>query len=271
MNRDIGRDDIDESLLRPRRLKILQVLMEMGTLKISDLRKLLNIPTSSLYYDIEILRVNGMVVRDGPYVRITNKGRSIMEKLKSTASTNEELGETRIERVANIVLLRPLVMNLLRLGPGTLLIYSILLITFGLAVSLITGYKLILLLYVQGEPALTQGISAISLLTYIGVALLIYRYALGGIIVDLRLVSGVLASLIPLMLYPSIMAIISPVLPPLPLSIIDPVLRVLLMLSSLFILATVLSVLTGKPVEYPLLYETLLLLIPTLIIYLLLF
>ncbi|MFP3160337.1 MAG: ArsR family transcriptional regulator, partial [Vulcanisaeta sp.] len=59
--------------------------------------------------------------------------------------------------------------------------------------------------------------------------------------------------------------------PPLPLSIIDALLKALLPLASLIILATVLSMLSGKPMEYSLLFETLLLLIPSVIIYIAIF
>ncbi|MFP3279826.1 MAG: ArsR family transcriptional regulator, partial [Vulcanisaeta sp.] len=79
------------------------------------------------------------------------------------------------------------------------------------------------------------------------------------------------ASLIPTSIYPTIMALITPWIPPLPLSIIDALLKALLPLASLIILATVLSMLSGKPMEYSLLFETLLLLIPSVIIYIAIF
>ncbi len=55
MSRDI--DDISNIILKPRRIQILRLLLNQGTMRISDLRKVLNAPpVSSIYYDVEILR-----------------------------------------------------------------------------------------------------------------------------------------------------------------------------------------------------------------------
>jgi len=56
-------DDFSNILMRPRRVRILRLLIEQGTMKISDIRRILNAPASSVYYDIEILRANGLVIK----------------------------------------------------------------------------------------------------------------------------------------------------------------------------------------------------------------
>ncbi|WP_243665795.1 ArsR family transcriptional regulator [Vulcanisaeta sp. JCM 16159] len=78
MSRDV--DDVSNIVLKPRRLQILRLLLNRGTMRISDLRRELNAPQSSIYYDVEILRANGLIIRDGPYVKITSKGRMLIEK-----------------------------------------------------------------------------------------------------------------------------------------------------------------------------------------------
>ncbi|GAB6943563.1 ArsR family transcriptional regulator [Vulcanisaeta sp. JCM 14467] len=271
MSRDF--DDISSIVLKPRRLQILRLLLSQGTMRISDLRKALNAPVSSIYYDVEILRANGLIIRDGPYVKITSKGRMIIERidgLMGSGERTEDLGK-RTEELTNILLMRPLTINMYRLGPNTLLIYSMVIIVLGLITAFFQNYELLLLVFVEGVNVMPVGITIISLLAYMGVALLIYRYLLGSEIVDARLLSGILTSLIPLSLYPTIMALLTPWLPPYPLSIVDALLKALLPLVSLVILATVLSMSSGKPMEYSLLFETLLLLIPSVIIYIILF
>ncbi|MGC9152666.1 MAG: ArsR family transcriptional regulator [Vulcanisaeta sp.] len=271
MSRDF--DDFSNILLRPRRVQILRILMEQGTMRISDLRKILNIPASSVYYDIEILRANGLIIRDGPYVKITSKGRMLMEKVDGllSAGQGEERVGTRTEELTDILLMRPLTMNMYRLGANVLLLYSIVIITLGLVISFLQSYELFLLVFVEGSYLMPIGITVMSILAYIGIALFIYRYLLGSEIIDIKLLSGILTSLIPTMLYPTIITVITPWIPPFPLSIIDALLKALLPLVSLIILATVLSISSGKPMEYSLLFETILLLIPSVIIYILLF
>lgn len=265
-------DDLSYILMRPRRVQILRLLVEQGTMKVSDIRKALNAPASSIYYDIEVLRANGLVIKDGPYVRITNRGRVIVERIDGILSPAQEGGgASKAEEFTDIVLLRPIVVNMYRLGPSLLLFYSVSILILGLLMAFMQNYELVLLVFVAGLSSMPVGITILSILAYLGAALFIYKYLLGSEIVDLRLLSGIFASLIPLSLYPTIMALITPWTPPLPLSIIDALLRALLPLGSLVILATVLSMLSGRPMEYSLLYETLLLLIPSVLIYIALF
>ncbi|WP_054842736.1 ArsR family transcriptional regulator [Vulcanisaeta distributa] len=272
MSRDI--DDISNIVLKPRRVQILKLLLSQGTMRISDLRKALNAPASSVYYDVEILRANGLIIRDGPYVKITSKGgRMIIEKIEGLVSSNQETEDSvkKTEEITNVLLMRPLTINMYRLGPNTLLIYSMVIIVLGLITAFTQNYELLLLVFVEGMNVMPIGITIISILAYMGIALFIYKYLLGSEIVDLKLLSGILTSLIPLSLYPTIMALLTLWLPPYPLSIIDALLKALLPLVSLVILATVLSISSGKPMEYSLLFETLLLLIPSVIIYIVLF
>ncbi|GAB6947501.1 hypothetical protein JCM16161A_16310 [Vulcanisaeta sp. JCM 16161] len=271
MSRDI--DDISNIVLKPRRIQILRLLLSQGTMRISDLRRALNAPASSIYYDVEILRANGLIIRDGPYVKITSKGRTIIEKIEGLVSSDQETEDSsnRTEELTNILLMRPLTINMYRLGPNALLIYSMVIIVLGLVTAFIQNYELLLLVFVEGVNAMPIGITIISILAYMGIALFIYKYLLGSEIVDIKLLSGILTSLIPLSLYPTIMTLLTPWLPPYPLSIIDALLKALLPLISLIMLATVLSMSSGKPMEYSLLFETLLLLIPSVIIYIILF
>ncbi len=269
MSRDF--DDFSNILLRPRRVQILRLLISQGTMKISDIRKLLNAPASSLYYDVEILKANGLIIRDGPYVKITSKGRTLIERADGILAQGSREPSTKSEELTNILLMRPLTINMYRLGPNALLIYSTIMIVLGLVVAFMQGYELLLLIFVESNYLVPIGITTISILAYLGIALFIYRYLLGSEIVDLKLLSGILTSLIPMSLYPTIMTLITPWVPPLPLSIIDALLKSLLPLASLIVLATVLSIASGKPMEYSLLFETIFLLIPSVIIYIALF
>ena len=265
-------DDFSIILTKPRRMQILRLLMEQGTMRISDIKKILNAPASSVYYDVEVLRANGLVIKDGPYVKITTRGRELMEKLGGVLG-NSQWGTnstSRISKVVDALLMRPIIINMYRLGPNTLFLYSIIIVTLGLVMAFAQGYELVLLVFMEGLNFMPISITVASILTYIGVALFIHKYLLGSGIVDQRVLSGVVASLIPISIYPTIMALITPWTPPLPLSIIDSLLKALLPLASMIILATVLSISSGKPMEYPLLFETLLLLIPSLIIYIVL-
>ncbi|MGC9180626.1 MAG: ArsR family transcriptional regulator, partial [Vulcanisaeta sp.] len=108
MSRDI--DDIDNIVLKPRRIQILKLLISQGTMRISDLRKALNAPASSIYYDIEMLRVNGFVIRDGPYVKITSKGRTLIERVDELLSPNSDIKNpsAKTEELTDILLMRPL-------------------------------------------------------------------------------------------------------------------------------------------------------------------
>ncbi|ADY01871.1 MAG: ArsR family transcriptional regulator [Vulcanisaeta sp.] len=271
MSRDI--DDIDNIVLKPRRIQILKLLIGQGTMRISDLRKVLNAPTSSIYYDIEILRANGFVIRDGPYVKITSKGRTLIERIDELLSPNSDIKNpsAKTEELTDILLMRPLTINMYRLGPNALFIYSMVIIVLGLVTAFTQNYELLLLVFVESMYSMPIDVTIISILAYLGISLFIYRYLLGGEIVDLKLLSGVLTSLIPISLYPTIMALITPWVPPYPLSIIDALLKALLPLISLIMLATVLSMISGKPMEYSLLFETLFLLIPSVLIYIVLF
>ena len=264
-------DDFSNILMRPRRVQILRLLIEQGTMKISDIRRILNAPASSVYYDIEILRANGLVIKDGSYVKITSKGRELVERLDGILGSMQESRRSRTEELADILLMRPIVISIYRLGPAMVFLYSVIIIVLGLVMAFMQGYELMLLVFVEGISFMPVSITVISVLAYVGIALFIYKYLLGNEIIDLRLLSGVFASLIPTSIYPTIMALITPWVPPLPLSIIDPLLKALLPLASLIILATVLSMLSGKPMEYSLLFETLLLLIPSVIIYIAIF
>lgn len=166
MSRDI--DDISNIVLKPRRIQILRLLLNQGTMRISDLRKVLNAPpVSSIYYDVEILRANGLVIRDGPYVKITSKGRMIIEKIEgglvSSDQETEDSGK-RTEELTNILLMRPLTINMYRLGPNTLLIYSMVIIILGLITAFIQNYELLLLVFVEGMNVMPIGITIISLL-----------------------------------------------------------------------------------------------------------
>ncbi|MFB6470658.1 MAG: ArsR family transcriptional regulator [Vulcanisaeta sp. AZ3] len=263
-------DGISYILMRPRRIRILKLLVEQGTMKISDIRRALNAPASSIYYDIEVLRVNGLVIRDGSYVKVTNKGRILIERINGVVNPSQG-GSSKTMELTDTLLLRPMVINMYRLGPTLLLFYSMVIIVLGLVISFMQNYELLLLVFVEGVPMIPTDITIISMLTYLGIALFIYKYLLGSEIIDLRLLSGIFVSLIPVMLYPTIIALITPWVPPLLLSIIDALLKALLPLGGLIILATVLSMASGKPTEYSLLYETLLLLIPSVIIYMVLF
>jgi DNA-binding Lrp family transcriptional regulator len=270
---DVMSDDLDGIsyiLMRPRRIRILKLLVEQGTMKISDIRRALNAPASSIYYDIEVLRVNGLVIRDGSYVKVTNKGRILIERINGVVNPSQG-GSSKTMELTDTLLLRPMVINMYRLGPTLLLFYSMVIIVLGLVISFMQNYELLLLVFVEGVPMIPTDITIISMLTYLGIALFIYKYLLGSEIIDLRLLSGIFVSLIPVMLYPTIIALITPWVPPLLLSIIDALLKALLPLGGLIILATVLSMASGKPTEYSLLYETLLLLIPSVIIYMVLF
>ncbi|WP_243665794.1 hypothetical protein [Vulcanisaeta sp. JCM 16159] len=167
--------------------------------------------------------------------------------------------------------MRPLIINMYRLGPNALLIYSMVIIVLGLVTAFIQNYELLLLIFAEGMNSMPVGVTIISVLAYLGIALFIYRYLLSSEIIDLKLLSGILTSLIPISLYPTIMALITPWLPPYPLSIIDALLKAFLPLISLVILSTVLSMSSGKPMEYSLLFGTLFLLIPSVLIYIVLF
>jgi len=243
----------------------MRLLLERGVISISELRSILKSSTSSLYYDIEILRINGLVMKLDGSLRITERGRAVMERMSALFHEGRRGGELW-GKLAAALLLKPLVVYMLRLGPNTLLLYSVLIIIMGASIALMRNYGMVLLLYLQSLPTYTV---TLSLLAYMGISLAIHKYALKGSYVDSRVMGAITASLIPTTLYPGL-TLLTELLSPLMQYVINLALELIMTILSLIILATAMALTTGKPIEYVFLIETLTLLLPSGVSYIIL-
>jgi len=253
------------SIMKPRRVQILKILMEKGQADINELKNILNIPLSSIYYDIEVLKNNGLIIKESTRVIITEKGRQIIDTLLRLNSQTHI--HKKLELTINLLLLRPLIMPLVQLDSKILALFTLIITALSLTLSQILNLRLILITYVT-SLTIPHVVTYISLPAYIGLLLCIYRLCGGVFISNVRLLTLLTSSLIPILTYPSIFGIVTQMLS-LELSsvILLEVVKILLAVLSIVYSATVISVSTGKPIELIFMLETLLILVPGIVMY----
>lgn len=253
------------SVMKPRRAQILKILMEKGQADINELKNILNIPLSSIYYDIEVLKNNGLIIKESTKVVITEKGRQVIDALLKLNSQTHI--HKKLELTINLLLLRPLIMPLVQLDSKVLALFTLVITALSLTLSQILNLKLILITYVTNLTT-PHIVTYISLPVYVGLLLCIYRLCGGVFIGNVRLLTLLTSSLIPILTYPSIFGIVTQMLS-LELSsvILLEVVKILLAVLSIVYSATVISVSTGKPIELIFMLETLLILVPGIVMH----
>ncbi len=239
-------------ILKPRRLRILRILRERDFMKISELRDILGIPISTLYYDLEILRANGLIEKNDNYVRITERGKELIDELKEAAE--ESIRDGLGDKLTNILMLRPFVMPLLNLPLGESLIFSMAITILGLYLALTSNLRMIYLTFAYSPSPHAVLISVIaSVSSYFITSLLIYKFALKGRL-GLGFLRSTFLALIPVALYPSLSRLLYALnaIAPMAYTLLDASLKALMPLITAMILSNAFSVMTGRTGEHTL-------------------
>ena len=261
---DIG--DLAIVLSRQRRLEIMRILMERGSMDVAELRRALGVPLSTLYYDIEVLRANGLVMKVDGAVALTSRGRALMERLMQMLGPQQPGRPVRLGQLADIVMLRPLVVYLARVDPLILAVHAVTIILAGSLMAMLRGFDMSILLFFKGLNA--PYTIAASVLAYVGISIAVFKGLSGGEPVDVGLVSMILTSMTPPMLYPSIDYALGLLRSVEAAHYISVALWALLPAISIIMLATYYSIRSGRPIEITALALTLSILLPSTLTYL---
>lgn len=180
---------------RPRRLKILKSIYTSAK-SLVELERELNLPLSILLYDIETMRLQGLVAKIGSQVILTDRGRNIVNALKDM-NIDEDKPLGSLHKFINYISLRPIGVYLHQVEAKILLLYSILILSISISIMYMSGVKLLFLLPTT-DAMLPQYITIVSIISFVLANVIILRIMMPMHHV-LYWVTYSLASLIPLL------------------------------------------------------------------------
>jgi len=157
---------------RPRRLRILKAIY-VSSKSLVELEKELNIPLSILLYDIETMRLQGLVTRIGSNVLLTDRGRNVVDALRGM-NIDEEKPLGSLHKLINYLSLRPIGVYLHQVESRILLIYSLLILALSSIIMYMSGIKLLFLLPTT-DVFIPQYVTIISIILFIIINVMILR------------------------------------------------------------------------------------------------
>ncbi|MFP3177767.1 MAG: hypothetical protein RXO22_07280 [Thermocladium sp.] len=157
---------------RPRRLRILKAIYASSK-SLVELEKELNIPLSILLYDIETMRLQGLVTRIGSNVLLTDRGRNVVDALRGM-NIDEEKPLGSLHKLINYLSLRPIGVYLHQVESRILLIYSLLILALSSIIMYMSGIKLLFLLPTT-DVFIPQYVTIISIILFIIINVMILR------------------------------------------------------------------------------------------------
>ncbi len=227
-------------MVKKRHLAMLSLLSEVGVAEIDEVRRMMNMPVSTLFYDVRLLERLGLIRRRGGLLMLTSEGRRLVELFGS-----HRLKYRTHNILFDLLVMKPLIIYLLLLPGRAMALIGAALLSMWMYLTHVNGLYMLYLVYFG--PPFENPLREVE---YLGpiitpVSLAVAALVLAKVTGNTRDFRGPTVGFLPILVYPSLMVLLKPVATALVLDM----LRFLAMLASSVTSAIVVSFNRGSKLE----------------------